>query len=103
MLVFRFSHFFRDPDGHIYDIPKKERCLIAYEILSRTTFSKRNAQSTTIFTDTCDDMKMGIELMVANGSFLAAYPLHEVNQHFFKALDMGPKALHKHYRIFIDK
>lgn len=76
----KFSHFFTNRDGHIDDIPKKDRCLIAYEILSRTTFAKKNDPSTTIFTDQCDDMKIGIELMVANGSFLAAYPLHEVNR-----------------------
>ena len=78
LYIYRFSSFFAGPDGDINNIPKKDRCLIAYEILSRTTYAKKNDPSTTIFTDQCDDMKMGIERMVANKSFLAAYPLHEV-------------------------
>lgn len=68
----KFKPFFNKHDNLI--IPKKDRCLIAYEILSRTSFSNKNDPS--IFTDNVDD-NIGVELLVANKSFSAAYPLHE--------------------------
>lgn len=50
--------------------------MIAYEILSRTTFSKRLAEPT-IFRNE-HDPEVGVDLLVANETFIAAYPLHEV-------------------------
>ncbi len=70
----KFRPFF--DKNHDLVISRKDRCLIAYEILSRTSFSKKDDPS--IFVDTKDrDKKVGIELLVMNGTFSAAYPLHE--------------------------
>ena len=46
--------------------------------MSRTTFSKQLSQPT-IFQSSEKDLNIGIDLLVANDTFLAAYPLHEVN------------------------
>lgn len=71
----KFKPFFNENINEQLIIPKKDRCLIAYEILSRTSFSVREDPS--IFSDSRDDQNIGIELLVAKGHFDAAYPLHE--------------------------
>ena len=58
----------------------KDRCLLTYEILQRTIFSQKieNARIFRTANNEASDDKVGIERLLADGTFLAAYPLHEV-------------------------
>ncbi len=72
------------------NISNKDRCLIAYEVLSRTSFSKKDDPS--IFVDNKDkDKKIGIELLVMNGTFSAAFPMHEDYGHHKRILTVKKK------------
>lgn len=57
-------------------IEDKDRSMITYEILSRTTFAKRLDQPSIFRSE--HDPEVGIDLLVANETFVAAYPIHEV-------------------------
>lgn len=57
-------------------IEDKDRSTITYEILSRTTFSKKLEQPSIFRSE--HDPEVGIDLLIANETFIAAYPLHEV-------------------------
>lgn len=71
----RFEKFFDKNENDT--IPKKDRCLFTYEILSRTSYS-RYLTEPAIFSGNESDRCIGIERLLAEGIFLAAYPLHEV-------------------------
>ena len=71
----RFEFFFDNDKNKV--ISTKDRCLMTYEILSRTTFSKKLLQPT-IFYGGEKDPNIGVDLLVANQTFIAAYSLHEV-------------------------
>ena len=71
----KFKPLFNRNENKI--IPAKDCCLIAYEILSRTGFSAKQTESA-IYSGSDTDRNIGIELLVANKTFSAAYPLHEV-------------------------
>lgn len=66
----RFAKYFHKP------IPNKDRCLLAYEVLSRTSFSSK-LKEPRVFCGNENDRLIGIERLVNNGAFLAAFPLHE--------------------------
>jgi hypothetical protein len=74
-LRYKFEQFF--DSKHKSDIiPSRDRCLITYEILSRTSFSR--PQTKTYFYDPdVMDTDIGIERLLANYTFSAAYPLHQ--------------------------
>lgn len=75
----RFERFFNQ------DIEKslaaKDRCLLTYEVLCRTNYAREVED---VFKYDTTDMtekeitRIGIERLLANGTFEAAYPLHEV-------------------------
>ena len=58
-------------------VEAKDRSMITYEILSRTTFAKKLDQPSIFRSE--HDPDVGIDLLVANETFIAAYPLHEVS------------------------
>lgn len=70
----RFERFFDKNENK--RIATKDRCLLAYEILSRTTYS-RLLREPAIFSGNENDRNIGIDRLLAEGAFLAAYPLHE--------------------------
>lgn len=51
--------------------------MLAYEILSRTTYSKR-LEDPAIFSGNDNDRNIGIDRLIAQGIFEACYPIHEV-------------------------
>ena len=75
VFVFRFAKFF-DKANINKTIAAKDRINLLYEILSRTSYSKYLKESS-IFCGNENDAKIGIERLIADGTFLAAYPLHE--------------------------
>jgi hypothetical protein len=82
----KFERFFNktNPDA---SLSLRNRCLLTYEILSRTSFSKPDPQtdgngSTNTSNNNEDDdnisnERIGIDRLLANGTFQAAFPLHE--------------------------
>lgn len=77
-LSIRFSKFFGESEDKI--ISPKDRCLLTYEVLSRTSYSKliEEDQDESVSASSTTDFKVGIERLLANGSFQAAFPPHEV-------------------------
>ncbi|CAF0848775.1 unnamed protein product [Brachionus calyciflorus] len=71
----KFERFF-DKENVDITIATKDRCLLTYEILSRTTYSKV-LDEPVIFSGMANDRNIGIDRLVAQGIFLASYPLHE--------------------------
>ena len=55
-----------------------DRTLLTYEILSRTPFGTAVSDTYEAFKLANNDPKIGIERLIANGVFQAAYPLHDV-------------------------
>lgn len=72
----RFERFFDNDENKT--IAAKDRCLLAYEVLSRTSFS-RYLKEPAIFSGNENDPQIGIERLIAEEIFTAAYPLHEVS------------------------
>ncbi|RMZ94526.1 anoctamin-4-like isoform X2, partial [Brachionus plicatilis] len=70
-----FEKYF-DKNNIDQTIPTKDRCLLAYEILSRTTYSRR-LEDPAIFSCNDNDRNIGIDRLIAQGIFEACYPLHE--------------------------
>ena len=50
--------------------------MLTYEVLSRTIYSKRLCEPA-IFSGSANERNIGIDRLVAQGIFLASYPLHE--------------------------
>jgi hypothetical protein len=71
----KFEKFFDKDENKT--IPAKDRILLTYEILSRTSYSKLLTESS-IFSGNENDNLVGIERLIAWKIFLDAYPLHEV-------------------------
>ena len=88
--IFRFEKYFDSDENNV--ISAKDRCLITYEILTRTSFSKKLSQPT-IFACNENDPHIGIDLLVANETFHAAYPLHEVINLKIKILKSFSKSI----------
>lgn len=61
-------------------LPAKDRCLLTYEILSRTNYAREvdDIFNPTVELTPKEASRIGIERLLANGTFQAAYPLHEV-------------------------
>lgn len=77
-MLYRFERFF-DFDNIQNTIPSKDRSLLTYEVLCRTKYSKVLDDSDEIFTNPENDNKIGIDRLIANQTFLAAFPLHDVS------------------------
>ena len=52
--------------------------MLTYSILARTTYSRKLFEPKILFSES--DANAGIHRLKANGTFLAAYPLHEVSR-----------------------
>ena len=74
MISKRFERFFNKDENKT--IANKDRCLLTYEILSRTLYSYELSEPCA-FSGIENDRNIGIERLIADGTFLAAYPLHE--------------------------
>lgn len=79
----RFDRFFDKDENKT--ISPKDRCLLAYEILSRTSYS-RYLEKPTIFSGNENDRQIGIARLIAEEIFIAAYPLHEVQYYISNML-----------------
>ena len=58
-------------------IMQTDRTLLTYEILSRTPYGIAVSDTYEAFTLANNDPKIGIDRLIANGVFQAAYPLHD--------------------------
>jgi hypothetical protein len=74
----KFARFF-DKDNIEETFLFKDRCLLTYELLCRTCFSKPIKNPSEIFEciNKDDEKSIGIERLLVNGTFQAAFPLHE--------------------------
>ncbi len=73
----RFERFFNETNPEA-TIMQTDRTLLTYEILSRTPFGTAVSDTYEAFKLANNDPKIGIERLIANGVFQAAYPLHDV-------------------------
>ena len=65
-------------------IMQTDRTLLTYEILSRTPYDIAVSDTYEAFTLANNDPKIGIDRLIANGVFQAAYPLHDALREHFK-------------------
>ena len=73
----RFERFF-DRDNLEKTIMPTDRTMLTYELLSRMPYSKAISESYESFGSANKDSRIGIERLIANGIFQAAFPLHDV-------------------------
>ena len=55
---------------------RRDRSLLTYEFLSRTLYSKKDDPSNSLANE--PESRFGIERLIANATFLDAYPTHEI-------------------------
>ncbi len=76
ILIKRFERFFDESNPEM-TIMQTDRTLLTYEILSRTPYGIAVSDTYEAFTLANNDPKIGIDRLIANGVFQAAYPLHD--------------------------
>ncbi len=75
----KFARFFNKDDPED-TLSVRNRCLLTYEILNRTSYSKLDYQISSYQDDEekkGSGERIGIDHLLGNGTFQAAFPLHE--------------------------
>lgn len=76
-------------------ISRRDRSLLTYEFLSRTSYSRKVESGNLNISEA--DNRVGIERLIANGTFLDAYPAHE-SLDKMRAENIDPDLMEENHR-----